>query len=55
MEDQALIEALAPYGDIKGEVIQLKYNADHDLTGLEPPQFFELEKSCLCASLLTLL
>lgn len=35
VDDQALIEALAPYGIIKGEVIRLKYKADHDLAGLE--------------------
>lgn len=35
VEDKALIEALVPYGDIKGEVIRLKYKADHDLAGLE--------------------
>ena len=35
VEDKALIEALVPYRDIKGEVIRLKYKADHDLAGLE--------------------
>ena len=35
VEDKALIKALVPYGDIKGEVIRLKYKADHDLAGLE--------------------
>ena len=35
VEDKALIEALVPYGDIKGEVIRLKYKADHDLASLE--------------------
>ena len=34
-EDQALKEALQPYGEIKGDVIRLKYKADHDLAGLE--------------------
>lgn len=35
VEDKALIKALVPYGDIKGEVIRLKYKADHDLAGLQ--------------------
>ena len=35
VDDQTLTEALAPYGIIKGEVIRLKYKADHDLAGLE--------------------
>ena len=35
VDNQALIAALAPYGIIKGEVIRLKYKADHDLAGLE--------------------
>ena len=28
-------EALASYGEMKGEVIRLKYNADHELAGIE--------------------
>ena len=35
VEVKALIKALVPYGDNKGEVIRLKYKADHDLAGLE--------------------
>ena len=35
VEDQALKEALQPYGEIKGDVIRLKYKADHDLASLE--------------------
>ena len=35
VEDKALIKALVPYGDNKGEVIRLKYEADHELAGLE--------------------
>lgn len=27
--------ALSPFGDIKGEIIRLKYKADHDLAGIE--------------------
>lgn len=35
IDDADLIKALEPYGEIKGEVIRLKYKADHDLAGLE--------------------
>lgn len=33
--DDDILTALRPYGEIKGEVIRLKYKADHDLAGLE--------------------
>lgn len=34
-EDDDITQALKQFGEIKGEVIPLKYKADHDLTGLE--------------------
>ena len=35
IDDADLLKALEPFGEIKGEVIRLKYKADHDLAGLE--------------------
>ena len=35
VEDDSIIEALTPYGEIKSAVIRLKYKSDHDLAGLE--------------------
>ena len=34
VENEELIKALQPYGEIKGDVTRRKYKADHDLTGL---------------------
>lgn len=34
-EDDDILAALRLYGEIKGDVIRLKYKADHDLAGLE--------------------
>lgn len=35
VDDDKVIEALSEYGEIKSEVIRLKYRTDHDLAGLE--------------------
>ena len=35
VEDQDIVDTLNQYGEIKGEVIRLKYKNDHDLAGLE--------------------
>lgn len=35
IEDDEIEQALRTFGDIKGEVIRLKYKSDHDLAGLE--------------------
>lgn len=35
IDEADLLKALEPFGEIKGEVIRLKYKADHDLAGLE--------------------
>ena len=35
IDDADLLKALESFGEIKGEVIRLKYKADHDLAGLE--------------------
>ena len=35
IEDDNIVQALRPFGSIKGEVICLKYKSDHDLVGLE--------------------
>ena len=35
IDDEAVLEALKQYGEIKGEVIRLKYKTGHDLAGLE--------------------
>ena len=35
IEDQDVKEVLSKYGEIKGEVIRLKYKADHELAGLQ--------------------
>ena len=35
VEDEAIIEALNQYAEIKSNVIHLKYKVDHDLVGLE--------------------
>jgi len=35
VDNEAVIKALQPYGEIKGDVIRLRYKADHDLAGLE--------------------
>ena len=35
VEDEMVVESLSQYGDIKSDVIRLKYKADHDLSGIE--------------------
>ena len=35
IEDEEITKVLSQYGEIKGEVIRLKYRADHELAGLE--------------------
>ena len=35
IDDEKVIEALSEYGEIKCEVIRLKYKIDHELAGLE--------------------
>ena len=35
IEDEEVKSALSEYGDLKSEVIRLKYKADHELAGLE--------------------
>lgn len=35
IEDDEIEQALSTFGEIKGEVIRLKYKSDHDLAGLE--------------------
>ena len=35
VDDEKVIAALSEYGEVKSEVIRLKYRADHDLAGLE--------------------
>lgn len=35
IDDDKVIEALSEYGEIKSEVIRLKYKVDHELAGLE--------------------
>ena len=35
IEDEEIIKVLSQYGEIKGEVIRLKYRADHELAGSE--------------------
>ena len=35
VDDDKVIEALSEYGEVKSEVIRLKYRTDHDLAGLE--------------------
>ena len=35
MEDDEVIEALKPYGEIKSEMFRLKYKRDHELAGIE--------------------
>lgn len=35
INDEKVIEALSEYGEIKSEVIRLKYKIDHELVGLE--------------------
>ena len=35
VDNAEIIKALQPYGEIKGEVVRLRYKADHDLAGLE--------------------
>ena len=34
-EDEMVVESLLQYGEIKSDVISLKYKADHDLSGIE--------------------
>ena len=34
-EDDEVIEALKPYGEIKSEIFRLKYKRDHELPGIE--------------------
>ena len=35
MENDEVIEALKPYGEIKSEIFRLKYKRDHELAGIE--------------------
>ena len=35
VEDAQVLEALAPYGEIKSEILRLKYRKDHELAGIE--------------------
>ena len=35
IEDDMITEALGPYGEIKSEIIRLKYKKDHPLAGVE--------------------
>ena len=35
VEDDEVIEALTPYGEIKSEIFRLKYKRDHQLAGIE--------------------
>ena len=35
VEDEMVVESLSQYGEIKSDVIRLKYKADHDLSGIE--------------------
>ena len=35
VEDNAVIEALKPYGEIKSKIFRLKYKRDHELAGIE--------------------
>ena len=35
VEDEVVVESLSQYGEIKSDVISLKYKADHDLSGIE--------------------
>lgn len=35
VEDNEVIEALTPYGEIKSEIFRLKYKQDHELAGIE--------------------
>ena len=35
VDNDEIVKALQPYGEIKGEVVRLRYKADHDLAGLE--------------------
>ena len=35
VEDDEVIEALKPYGEIKSEIFRLKYKRDHELAGIE--------------------
>ena len=35
IEDEEIVKVLSQYGETKGEVIRLKYRADHELAGLE--------------------
>ena len=35
VEDDKVIEALKPYGEIKSEIFRLKYKRDHELPGIE--------------------
>ena len=43
--DEEVKEVLSQYGEIKGEVVRLKYKADHDLAGLQNGN--RLVKMCL--------
>ena len=35
VEDAQVLEALAPYGEIKSDILRLKYRKDHELAGIE--------------------
>ena len=35
VEDAQVLEALAPYGEIKSDILRLKYRRDHELAGIE--------------------
>ena len=50
MHDAEVIAALTEYGEIKSEVIRLKYKADHELAGLKNSN--RLVKMVLAAPLL---
>lgn len=45
IDDEDVKEALNQYGEIKGEVVRLKYKADHELAGLQNGN--RLVKMCL--------
>ena len=45
IDDEDVKEALSQYGEIKGEVVRLKYKADHELAGLQNGN--RLVKICL--------
>ena len=39
VEDAQVLEALAPYGEIKSDILRLKYRKDHELAGIENETF----------------